>query len=60
MQLQGRVSNAHTSAVCKAITETMIPIVKQCIFNQIQGYQLLSDAVNVAFSLSVAMQSEIE
>jgi len=31
MQLQGRVPNAHTWAVCKAIIETMIPIVKQCI-----------------------------
>ncbi len=38
----------------------MIPIVKRCIFNHIRRYWLLFNAMNVAFSLSVAMQSEIE
>lgn len=58
MQLQGRVPNAHTWAVCKAIIETMIPIVKQCIL--IWRYWLLFDAMNVTFSLSAVMQNEIE
>jgi hypothetical protein len=38
----------------------MIPIVKQCILNQTQGYWLLFDALNVALSMSVCMQNQIQ
>jgi hypothetical protein len=33
VESQGCLPDAHTRAVSKAIIETMIPIVKQCIFN---------------------------
>jgi hypothetical protein len=34
LELQGRILDAHTWVICKTITETMIPVVKQCIHNQ--------------------------
>jgi hypothetical protein len=34
-ELQGHLLDANPLAVSKAITKTMIPIVTQCIFNQI-------------------------
>jgi hypothetical protein len=34
LELQGRILDARTWAIRKAITETMIFIVKQCIHNQ--------------------------
>jgi hypothetical protein len=60
LELQGCILDAHTWVICKAIIETMIPIVKQCIHNQTRGPWLLFDALNATFSLSVAMQNEIE
>jgi hypothetical protein len=33
-KLQGHVPNAHTWAICKVVVETILLIVKQCIFNQ--------------------------
>ncbi len=38
----------------------MLPIVKQCIFNQIRSYWLISNALNDVFSISVYMQNEIQ
>jgi hypothetical protein len=46
-QLQGYVPNAHTWAICEVVVETLLPIVKQYILNQTQGYWLLSNALNV-------------
>jgi hypothetical protein len=60
LELQGCILDAHTWAVCNAITKTIILVVKQCIRNQIQGPWLLFNALNVAFSFNVVMQSEIE
>jgi len=54
------VVNAKTWVVCKVICETMLPIVKQCIVNQIQSYWLVSDALNDVFSINVCMQNEIQ
>jgi hypothetical protein len=54
-ELQGRVLDAHTWAICKVVIEIMFPLVKQCIFNQTQGYRLLFDALNVTLSINVCM-----
>ncbi len=35
-KLQGHVLDAHTWAVYKMVVETMLLVVKQCIFNQTQ------------------------
>jgi len=32
-ELQGRVLDAFTWAICKVVIEIMFPLVKQCIFN---------------------------
>jgi hypothetical protein len=42
---------------CKMVDETMFFVVKQCIFNQTQGYWLLFCALNVALSIGVYMQN---
>jgi len=54
--LQGCVPNAHTWAVCEVV-ETLLPIVKQCIFNQTRGYWLLSNALNAALLITMCMQN---
>jgi hypothetical protein len=60
LDLQGHVPNAQTWVVCKIVCETMLPIVKQCILNQIQSYWLVSDALNDVFSINICMQYEIQ
>jgi hypothetical protein len=47
--------NAHMWVVCKMVVETMLPFVKQCTFNQTEGYWLVIDALNVALSICVCM-----
>jgi hypothetical protein len=42
---------------CKMVDETMFFVVKQCIFNQTQGYLLIFYALNVALSVNVYMQN---
>jgi hypothetical protein len=59
LELQGRVPDAQMWAVCKALIETMLLVVKQCILNQTHGYWLISNALHVAFSINVSMQMEI-
>jgi hypothetical protein len=46
-------------AICKAIVATMNSMVKQCIVNQIKGYMLFSNALNVTLFISVLMHNEI-
>jgi hypothetical protein len=41
----------------KMVDETMFFVMKQCIFNQTQGYWLLFYALNVALSIKVYMQN---
>jgi hypothetical protein len=50
----------HTWAICKVVVKTMFPFVKQCILNQTRGYWLLSNALNVALSINVCMQNQIQ
>jgi len=38
----------------------MLLVVKQCIFNQTQGYWLLFDALNVVLSIIMYIHSQIE
>ncbi len=42
------------------VVGTMLPIVKQCIFNQTRGYWLFSNALNATLSINVSLQNEIE
>jgi hypothetical protein len=44
-------------AICKVVIEIMFFVVKQCIFNQTQGYCLFSNALNVVLSICVCMQN---
>jgi hypothetical protein len=38
----------------------MLLIVKQCVFNQTQGYWLLFEALDVVFSIIMCIQNQIE
>jgi len=60
LELQGHVPNAQTWAICKAFTNTMFLIVKQCILNQTCDYWLISNALHATFSISVSRQMEIQ
>jgi Na+/H+ antiporter NhaA len=40
----------------KPINETLMRMVKKCVFNQSQDYWLLSDALTVVFFFSIAMK----
>jgi hypothetical protein len=51
------VCQMHTRVVFKMVVEIMFLVVKQCIFNQTQGYWLLSNALNVAISIGVCIQN---
>jgi hypothetical protein len=44
-------------AVCKVVVEIVFFVVKQCIFNQTQGYWLFFNALNVVLSTCVCMQN---
>ncbi len=59
-ELQGRVSNAHTWAICNVIDKIMFIVVKQCILNQTQRYWLFFDALNATLSINVCMQNLIQ
>jgi hypothetical protein len=54
------VLDAHTWAIYKVVAKTMLPVVKQCIFNQTKGYWLLFDALNAILSISVCLQNHIQ
>ena len=43
--LQARIPSGLTWAVAKAVTETLRPVVQQCILDQSHGYWLLNDAL---------------
>jgi hypothetical protein len=44
-------------AVARAVTETLNPVVSQCVVNQTHGYWLLSDAIAGALQLIVQMEA---
>jgi hypothetical protein len=52
--------DAHAWVVCKVVVEIMLPFVKQCTFNQTRGYWLLINALNVALSINLCMQIQIQ
>ena len=58
--LQARVPSGLTWAVAKAVTETLRPVMQQCILNQSRGYWLLSDALYAAFHISIHLQNEYD
>jgi hypothetical protein len=58
-ELQGRVSDAHTWAVCNLVDKIMFLVVKQCIFNQTQGYWFFY-ALNAILLINVCMQNQIQ
>jgi predicted Kef-type K+ transport protein len=49
----------QTWAIALAITNTLLPMVKQCILNQSQGFQLLLNALAYAFTLCISMKSKV-
>ena len=49
-----------TWAVARIVTETLNPVVKQCVLNQTRGYWLLSDALAAALAISVELGAHID
>jgi hypothetical protein len=57
-ELQGNIPNVSICGpFAKPFVATMHSMVKQCIVNQIKGYMLLSNALNVALFISVFMHN---
>jgi hypothetical protein len=46
--------------VARTVTETLNPVVKQCVLNQTRGYWLLSDALAAALAISVELCAHID
>jgi hypothetical protein len=57
LALQAHVLDGLTWAVVRVVTETLNPVVKQCILNQTRGFWLLSDALVSAMLISVKLQA---
>ncbi len=49
-----------TWVVARAIIETFNPMVKQCVLNQTQGFWLLSNALQVALTISVKLHVDVD
>ena len=60
LKLQARVPIGVTWAVARIFTETLNPVVKQCVLNQTRGYWLLSDALAAALAISVELGAHID
>lgn len=56
--LQARVPTGLTWAIARAVTETLTPVVSQCVLNQTRGFWLLSDALAGALKLMVQMEAQ--
>jgi hypothetical protein len=56
--LQARVPTCLTWAIARAVTETLTPVVSQCVLNQTRGFWLLSDALARALKLMVQMKAQ--
>jgi hypothetical protein len=52
------VPTGLTWAVARAVTETLNPVVSQCVVNQTRGYWLLSNAIAGALKLIVQMEAQ--
>jgi hypothetical protein len=59
LHLHAYILSNPTWAIVRALTKILNPIVKQCVFNQITSYWLLSNALYVAISISIKLQVEI-
>ena len=60
LKLQARVPTGVTWAVARTVTETLNPVVKQCVLNQTRGYWLLSDALAAALAISVELRAHVD
>ena len=49
-----------TWAVARTFTETLNPVVKQCVLNQTRGYWLLSDALAATLAISVELRAHVD
>ena len=56
LKLQARVPSEMTWATARTVTQTLNPVVQQCVLNQTRGYWLLSDALAAAFRMSIELQ----
>ncbi len=59
LHLQSRVLDCQTWYIAQAIINTLMPIVKQCVLNQSEGYWLLSDALVSTFSLCTMIKANV-
>jgi hypothetical protein len=57
LALQARVPDGLTWAVARVVTETLNPVVEQCILNQTRAFWLLSDALVSAMLISMKLQA---
>ena len=56
LKLQARVPSGMTWATARTVTQTLNPVVQQCVLNQTRGYWLLSDALAAALRMSIELQ----
>jgi hypothetical protein len=45
-----------TWATTRTVTQTLNPVVQQCVLNQTRGYWLLFDALAATFRMSIELQ----
>lgn len=57
LALQARVPDGLIWVDARALTETLNPVVEQCMLNQTRGFWLLSDALVSAMLISVKLQA---
>ncbi len=57
-KLQAQIPSSSTWAIAR--TKSLNPMVKQCIINQIKGYQLLSNVLFVIFSICTRLQTKYQ
>ena len=56
LKLQARAPSGMTWATARTVTQTLNPVVQQCVLNQTRGYWLLSDALAAAFRMTIELQ----
>ena len=55
LKLQARAPSGMTWATARTVTQTLNPVVQQCVLNQTRGYWLLSDALAAAFRMTIEL-----
>jgi hypothetical protein len=50
--------NGLTWTIVQTLKNTFTPFVQQCVHNQLHGYWILYDALNVVISINIKLQDE--